>query len=119
MSAGKGDKPRPMDRARFEANYESICWPGREKKAESLKDKKMCVCDHGYVQAKDQDSHVIHFEKCRVCRPEAGKASKDKPQNTQNALKNVSVVRGCNATPGGTEVRRSAEGIVETVQEGE
>jgi hypothetical protein len=26
MSAGKGDRPRPVDKARYDANYERINW---------------------------------------------------------------------------------------------
>jgi hypothetical protein len=31
MSAGKGDKPRPVNKSKWDANYEDIHWPSRAK----------------------------------------------------------------------------------------
>jgi hypothetical protein len=36
MSAGKGDRPRPVDKARYDANYERIKW-GKAPRRDSEK----------------------------------------------------------------------------------
>jgi hypothetical protein len=36
MSAGKGDRPRPVDKARYDSNYERINW-GKSPRRDSEK----------------------------------------------------------------------------------
>ena len=40
MTAGKGDKPRPFDKARFDANYSGINW--RRKCSHDYKNAVLC-----------------------------------------------------------------------------
>lgn len=40
MSAGKGDKPRPVDKKTFDKNFDQIQWENRESKAIEIKNKK-------------------------------------------------------------------------------
>lgn len=42
MSAGKGDKPRPIDKKKFDANYDLIF---RQKKSKKKKSDKQCIKD--------------------------------------------------------------------------
>lgn len=39
MSAGKGDKPRPVDRKQFNKNFEQINWEAKNTTANQKKSK--------------------------------------------------------------------------------
>lgn len=40
MSAGKGDKPRPVDKKTFDENYDTIQWVNEKKVGILVKNKK-------------------------------------------------------------------------------
>lgn len=40
MSAGKGDKPRPVDKKTFDQNFDQIQWENKKSKAVDVKIKK-------------------------------------------------------------------------------
>ena len=40
MSAGKGDKPRPVDKKEYDDNYDQIVWVKEENKTIEVKKKK-------------------------------------------------------------------------------
>jgi len=40
MSAGKGDKPRPVDKKIFDDNFDKINWSQKEIKGVEIKNKK-------------------------------------------------------------------------------
>jgi len=48
MSAGKGSKQRPTDRAKYDANYSAINWKRVQKSGVSIDDKRAkCLnCKH-------------------------------------------------------------------------
>ena len=65
MVNGKGDSPRPVDRDKFESNYDEIKWNDR-----STVDCKSCQVGCGYFQKtgvvcfpvpKQQESEQIHL----------------------------------------------------------
>lgn len=39
MSAGKGDKPRPVDKKTFNENFDNISWKPSEKRKDSITKK--------------------------------------------------------------------------------
>lgn len=39
MSAGKGDKPRPVDKKTFNENFDNISWKPSQEQKESIKKK--------------------------------------------------------------------------------
>ena len=47
MSAGKGDKPRPINKEKFDENYEAIFGP-RNKKKKSKKEKNRKIFKKTY-----------------------------------------------------------------------
>jgi hypothetical protein len=40
MSAGKGDKPRPINKEQFDSNFDKINWNQKENKSVEIKNKK-------------------------------------------------------------------------------
>ena len=40
MSAGKGDKPRPVDKKEYDSYYDKINWSQKENKGIVVKNKK-------------------------------------------------------------------------------
>jgi hypothetical protein len=40
MSAGKGDKPRPVDKKEYDKNYDQIRWVTEKNKLTQFKNKK-------------------------------------------------------------------------------
>lgn len=40
MSAGKGDKPRPVDKKEYDDNYDQIVWNKQENQKVEVKRKK-------------------------------------------------------------------------------
>lgn len=38
--AGKGDKPRPVDKKQFDSNFDKIVWKNSEEKKGTLKKRK-------------------------------------------------------------------------------
>jgi hypothetical protein len=40
MSAGKGDKPRPLDKKTYDQNFDQIQWENKESKTIDVKTKK-------------------------------------------------------------------------------
>lgn len=39
MSAGKGDKPRPVDKREFDKNFEQISWEKKDASGKMIKSK--------------------------------------------------------------------------------
>jgi len=41
MSAGKGDKPRPINKEQFDSNFDKIKWNQKENKNVEIKKRKI------------------------------------------------------------------------------
>ena len=41
MSAGKGDKPRPINKEQFDSNFDKINWNQKENKGVEIKKRKI------------------------------------------------------------------------------
>ena len=51
MSAGKGDKPRPVNKARYDVNFSAINWKSRS----SGKDVEICTRKNTSTATSDAD----------------------------------------------------------------